>query len=171
VELVKIANGTRVTLSASEYNGLSWRTVHRSDQDGNSANGAEHERVMYYDAGWRLIEERVDPSTATSGDERVAQTVWGTRYIDDAVLRRWRRSTASWSGPAAPMNPLDGGTWWYCTDARFSPVALIDADGKVAERVRYDAYGSALHHHGLDADGDRDADSSDAAAINALRGS
>jgi len=50
-------------------------------------------------------------------------------------------------------------------------VALLDAGGKVAERVRYDAYGNAMHHHGLDADGDRDADSSDAAAINALRGS
>jgi len=48
---------------------------------------------------------------------------------------------------------------------------LSDAGGKVAERVRHDAYGSALHHHGPDLDGDRDADGSDAAAINALRGS
>ena len=48
------------------------------------------------------------------------------------------------------------------------PVALLDSGGKVAERVRYDAYGNADHHAGLDVDGDRDADSGDSKALSTL---
>lgn len=142
------------TLGEYEYNGLHWRTV--KHVPGSSAT---EERRMYYSASWQLLEERVD-SDPTDGsgsfaEEKCSQTVWGLRYIDDAVLRR--------TDTNQDYDYADTGerTDYLLTDPQFSVVAVVDDTGALQERIAYSAYGEARHHFPGDMDGDGDTDSTD----------
>jgi len=44
--------------------------------------------------------------------------------------------------------------WYHCTDTLFSTVAVLSDTGAHVERVSYDAYGMARHHHAADIEGD-----------------
>lgn len=153
-------------VNESEYNGLHWRTVKRGDTTA-VFNGRDQLRVMYYDASWRLLEERVDDNWTISSStiDRHMQNVWGARYIDDLVARR---KDANKDG-----DYTDGGdgTWYAVTDVQFSVVALLDNNGVLKERNIYDAYGTSRHRYSGDMDGDGDVDAADQSAINALAAS
>ena len=82
--LVSVTYGSTVR-AEYEYNALNWRTVKRANT--NSAGPLDQQRLMYYDANWQLVEERVDDDLDGTIDRKV-QYVWGTRYIDDIVLHR-----------------------------------------------------------------------------------
>jgi RHS repeat-associated protein len=76
-------------------------------------------RHCYFTRGWRCIEERVDAGTTA---ER--QFVWGSRYIDDSVLR-------------------DRGSERLYTmqDANWNVTSIANASATVQERYAYSPYG------------------------------
>lgn len=151
--LVKVELGTAPVTTKGEYqyNGLHWRTMKMVP-----SGGVTEERRMFYSANWQLLEERADSDT-TGGfsEESCSQTVWGLRYIDDAVLRR--------TDTNQDYDYADGGerTDYYITDPQFSVCAMISDTGALQERVSYSAYGEAQHHFPADMDGDGDTDSTD----------
>ncbi|MGE3109019.1 MAG: hypothetical protein AB7G11_05475 [Phycisphaerales bacterium] len=159
--LVKVQNqplpsGGATTLSEYEYNGLHWRTVKRHDTS-TPADGLDQQTRLYYDASWRLVEERVDENyVSSSGINRHMQNLWGARYIDDLVARR---RDANMDGDC-----LDAGdaTVYAVSDVQFSVVAMLNSSGALHERVAYDSYGGGARHHWMDdVDGDGDVDSTD----------
>ncbi len=154
--LTSVSVGT-TPLGEYEYNALHWRTVKRSRNPVVGGPDLDEMRLMYYSANWQLLEERIDRSWSSgfTEDER-AQTIWGKRYIDDAVLRR---------------RDLDAdGTYdeefYYLSDAQFSTVAMVDSsNARVIERTTYEAYGKARHHFGGDVNNDGAASTADDSAI------
>ena len=97
---------------------------------------------MYFSANWQVLEERIDAESAfttdpTSGDiDRREQYIWGVRYLDDLVMHRVDGNTDG--------DYDDVGTdakWYHLTDAQFSTVAVMGANGDLHERVSYDPYG------------------------------
>jgi RHS repeat-associated protein len=124
--------------------------------DGNSDDKSSLEKCHFYGkAAWQLVEERIDDDyDASFALDRVGECFWGVRYIDDLAMRRITADEgANWS------------RWQPVTDAQFSVRAMLKADGSVAERVDYEAYGLAEHHWGGDVDGDGDVDSADSTAM------
>jgi RHS repeat-associated protein len=154
------AEGSPVTIQESEYNGLSWRVVKRSDTSAPTVNGLDEMRVMIYSAGWQMIEERVDTgwSSGFTADD-IYQTIYGLRYIDDVICRRLDHDVDG--------DYTDGGsgTYYHMTDNQFSTVAVLDQNSNLLERVSYDPYGRSRHHWMADVDGDGDQDSGDITTI------
>lgn len=140
--------GSAVTISENRYNALGWRTVKRLDTSIGAYDGIDQERVMLYDAGWRMVEERVDTDLDEDADY-VSQQFWGLRYIDDAVAKRINRDP----GEGWVDNP-GVSVWYQVTDSQFSVTAVLDHKGGLYERVEYDAYGVARHRPSGDANGD-----------------
>ncbi len=98
----------------------------------------------YYYAGWRVIEER-DNSANT-----LAQTVYGTEYIDAPVCRD--RNTDVTAGGSPDDDCLDSGgsaRYFYHQDANFRVVAMTDESAAVVERYDYDAYGEPRVYAGV----------------------
>jgi RHS repeat-associated protein len=154
-----------VTVNESEYNGLHWRTVKRCDTTA-TPNGRDQLRVMYYDASWRLLEERVDDNWTTSSStiDRHMQNIWGARYIDDLVARR---KDANKDGD---YTDAGDGTWYAITDVQFSVVAMIDSAAKLVERNFYEPYGTSKYRYFDDVDGDGDVDATDKTTVTGLSG-
>ncbi|MBC7834514.1 MAG: hypothetical protein H7Y88_05360 [Phycisphaerales bacterium] len=160
VQLDSVPSSTAITLNESEYNGLHWRTVKRSDTT-PVPNGLDERRLMYYSAAWQMIQEDIDLSYVSSpGTNNRAQQVWGLRYIDDAVTRR----------TDSGANGSYESTYYYITDAQFSVVAMLNSTGVLQERVRYEAYGKARHSWPSDVDGDGDSDTTDSTTITGAYG-
>ncbi len=91
------STGPQVAVSEYRYNALGWRTVKRFDTSMGGYDGMDQERVMLYDAGWRMVEERVDTDLDDDADY-VSQQFWGMRYVDDAVAKRINRDLADPDG-------------------------------------------------------------------------
>ncbi|MFN0059590.1 MAG: RHS repeat-associated core domain-containing protein [Planctomycetota bacterium] len=88
----------------------------------------------YYYAGWRVVEETDNAGTPRT----LAQTVWGTEYIDEPVCRD--RNT----DVAINSDCLDSGgsvRYFYHQDANFRVCSLTSESGAIVERYEYDAYG------------------------------
>src|SRR5687767_8666010 len=106
-----------------------------ADADGLLAgNKSDH----YYYAGWRVIEETDNAGTPKT----LAQTVYGTEYIDEPVCRD--RNTDTTIGGSPDSDCLDSGgsaRSFYHQDANYRAVALTDESAAVIERYEYDAYG------------------------------
>ena len=150
--------GSWFDVSEYEYFGTHWRSLKKSDTNGN--NSLDEKREMYYTAGWQLIEERIDDDYINNaGIDRNMQYLWGGRYIDDIIMHR---EDTNGDGD---FTDNDDTRWWHLTDVQFSTIAILDDAANVAERVKYDSYGRALHHDWRDVDGDRDYDSTDRSAI------
>ncbi|MFG0257057.1 MAG: RHS repeat-associated core domain-containing protein [Phycisphaerales bacterium JB043] len=163
--VVRVNQGT-TEIAVYEYNGLNLRTViERDDPNGEApGSGLNQTRHLYYDADWRLLEERIstwflDPEDPEGLDhielDMKTQLVWGNRGIDDAIMRRMD----------VDNDDVWEYEWFHATDAQFSTLALLDDAGVVHERVRYTPYGEARHSWGNDVDGDGDADSTDRSII------
>jgi RHS repeat-associated protein len=141
-----------------EYNGLHWRTIKRIPPQSPAAEEEQQQgvpgvlRSMYYSAAWQLIEERIDEDyTGSPGVNRIAQEVWGLRYIDDAVMR------IPEVGDGPPR-------FYHLTDVQFSTVSMIGLGGTYAplvERVGYDPYGRATHRWEGDVNNDGAFDDTD----------
>src|SRR5690606_38588554 len=109
--LVKLED-TSGTVAEYEYDGLNRRIA--------KTTGSTTRRAYYSDQ-WQVLEERVGASSSAD-----SQYLWGTRYVDDLVLRD-RGSERLYS----------------LSDALFNVVALTDATGAVKERFAYQPYGQS----------------------------
>jgi RHS repeat-associated protein len=79
-------------------------------------------RHFYYSDQWQVLEERLN--TATTADRRF---VWGTRHIDDLILRD------------------RGSERLYVLHDAMSVTAVINTSGAVQERYGYDGFGSVRY--------------------------
>jgi hypothetical protein len=79
--LVQLSDGGSVVAQFA-YDGLSRRTL---------ASYPSETRHIYYSANWQILEERLGTLPATM--PAACQFAWGTRYIDDLILRD--RTTAA----------------------------------------------------------------------------
>ncbi len=139
-----------------EYDGLNRRIVKSVTNTGvgvvnrsNDVNGdgtadadglAAGDRVEhYYYAGWRVIEE----TDAASTPHVLAQTVYGTQYIDEPVCRDRNTDYLHDSGSSDGDCVDAGGSqrYFYHQDANFRVVLPTDESGVAVERYDYDAYG------------------------------
>jgi RHS repeat-associated protein len=142
---------TVVTRGEYEYNGLNWRIVKKGDTDADGV--LDQQRVMHYSPNWQLLEEEIDDDLPQAdGDERHVQYLWGSRYIDDIVMRREDRDLDGSFDDAGDI------TRYYLTDAQFSVVTIIDGSATPIERTSYTPYGELRHHRRADLDGDGDVD-------------
>lgn len=162
--LVQVKDNS-TTLGLYQYNGLHWRTIKQGDTGGSA--GHDQKRELIYSASWQPIQEEIDDYTNNGSPDGInsrAQTVWGVRYIDDAVLRRVN------SNPGSDNDYLDSGdgTFYHLMDAQFSTVAMIDKTAKLMERVGYNAYGTAAHRWPGDVDNSNASTSADETAIDTL---
>ncbi len=124
------ASGTQI--AANAYDGLHRRASKVVSKQGVEASPGDggNTTVHFYYTGWRVAETRSGANAAT------AQYVWGTQYIDEAVVLD-RDSDAD-------GDCLDAGgseRLTYHQDANFRVVALTDSTGGVVERYEYSAYG------------------------------
>ena len=105
--LVEVRNSSDSLLATYGYNGLN----HRVKKTVGSVVTTSH-----FNQQWQELE------SITSG--QVTSYVWGTRYIDDLVLRE------------------KGNERLYAlADPNWNVVAVVDATGTVQERMKYDAFG------------------------------
>ncbi|MCC5828793.1 MAG: RHS repeat-associated core domain-containing protein [Phycisphaeraceae bacterium] len=107
------------------YNGLNHR-VRKILWDDADPQAPASTIDYYYNAGWQVVEERVD------GDVH-AQYLWCPSYIDTPVLR-WRDTSE------VPNQTLNE-TLYYTVDANKNVTGLITPNGQVVERYLYDPYG------------------------------
>jgi len=123
--LVKVTDGSDVTQLTFGYDARSFRIT-----KGVYTSGVLSQTRHYYHSDQnQVLEERVDSATTPN-----RQYTWGSRYIDNLVLRT-RDTDANGS--------LDE-TLYALQDANWSITALTDTSGTVLERFRYDAYGKPL---------------------------
>ncbi|MFO0836957.1 MAG: RHS repeat-associated core domain-containing protein [Phycisphaerae bacterium] len=110
--------------------------VHGSDAGGMAGIQAGDRAEHYFYSGWRLIEER------DGSDRTLAQTVYGTQYIDEPISRD--RNTDPTAGGSADNDCLDAGgsrRYFYHQDANYRVTLLTGESGGVVERYDYSAYG------------------------------
>ncbi|MFO0836970.1 MAG: RHS repeat-associated core domain-containing protein [Phycisphaerae bacterium] len=110
--------------------------VHGSDAGGMAGIQAGDRAEHYFYSGWRLIEER------DGADRTLAQTVFGTQYIDEPVCRD--RNTDPVAGASPDSDCLDAGgsqRYFYHQDANYRVTLLTAESGGVVERYDYSAYG------------------------------
>jgi len=49
----------------------------------------DEQRHLFYNANWQLLQENIDADYLNNpGTNRIAQQIWGVRYIDDPLIRR-----------------------------------------------------------------------------------
>ncbi len=133
--LVKVVDGT-TTIAEYAWDGSNRRIVKKI----YAAGVLDQTRHIYLSRSNQVLEERVD--TSTSADR---QFTWGTRYIDDLVLRT-RDTDAN--------GTLDE-SLYALQDANWNAAALVSSTGTVVERFRYTPYGRSTV---LDANFTADAD-------------
>ena len=136
--LVKIVDTpTSNTVSEYAYDGAK-RQIRQKNYDSGTLTETRH---LYYTdlASWRCLEERLGPTSDSTPPDR--QFVWGSRYIDDLILRdRSVTSSSSSSSGGGGPNPL-GERLFVCQDTVFSISLIAFASHGVAFRVEYTPFG------------------------------
>ncbi|MEZ6032023.1 MAG: RHS repeat-associated core domain-containing protein [Planctomycetaceae bacterium] len=120
VKVVDVAN----TVAEYQYDGENRRIVKKLYVGGS----LDETRHIYLSQGNQVLEERVDASTNPD-----RQFTWGTRYIDDLVLR-----TRDTDADGSLDDMLYG-----LQDANWHVTALADTSGSIVERFVYDPYGKS----------------------------
>ncbi|MGE0377986.1 MAG: RHS repeat domain-containing protein [Planctomycetaceae bacterium] len=139
--LVKVTDGSDVTIAEYEYDGRNYRIV-KAVYSGGMLSYTDD---FYYNEDWQELEVRRDGDT----DPR-EQYVWHTDYIDALAVRYYDADT---DGNLAENND---GPHYYTQGANYHVHAAVNASGTVLERYHYDPYGRLLV---LDPDFTPDADS------------
>jgi RHS repeat-associated protein len=119
--LVKLTAGG-VTVATYAYDGLNRRGV------ANTYSGSvlAETRHFFFSHQWQVVEDRVGASIAAN-----RQFVWGTRYVDNLVLRD--RDTTGGGSLNERLYALQDGNW--------NITAIADAGGNIQERFAYSSYG------------------------------
>jgi RHS repeat-associated protein len=132
--LVKVVNNTGgAEIAEYKYDGRHRRTV-KLKPHGNKWD----RRDYYYSCEWQVVEERERINVTgktTVATTPILQWVWGTRYVDEVILR-----------DVVPINTAQ--RLYYCQDANWNVTALVDNTGAVVEHVLYDAYGKHTLYNG-----------------------
>jgi RHS repeat-associated protein len=136
LRVVKVVDNVGgATIAEYKYNGLHHRTVKLKP------NGTNWDRRdYYYSCAWQVVEERELLNTLSKTTVATVpkfQWVWGTRYIDEVILRDENKD-----GDGDCVDGTDQ-RLYYTQDANFNVTALINTAGTVVERVLYDAYGKS----------------------------
>lgn len=158
-----------ITRAMYTYYGLHQRATREADAD--YLGGVDQRNIYYYDADWRLLEERVDDDWIPSGDfvpERLIQRVWCPHYIDSLIYAHVDEPSGS-DPPDGDYN--DASSFYTLTDRLYSVLALVDITGGVIERVRYTSYGAPQVEHLADLDGDGEVTATDKAYIDSFTAS
>ncbi|MGE0376311.1 MAG: hypothetical protein AB7I48_28860 [Planctomycetaceae bacterium] len=121
--LVKVQDGMD-TVAEYEYDGLNRRIVKSVYVSGSH----DHDEHYYVSEQNQVLEVRLDSDTTP-----YKQFTWGTRYVDDLVLRT--RDTDD-------NGTLDE-TLYVLQDANWNVTALADTSGTIVERFKYDPYGKS----------------------------
>jgi RHS repeat-associated protein len=134
LRVVKVVNDTGgATIAEYKYDGLNRRIVKLKP------NGVNWDRRdYYYSCQWQVAEERELLNTASKTTVATVpkfQWVWGTRYIDEVVLRDENKD-----GDGDCVDGTDQ-RLYYAQDANWNVTSLVDTAGTVVEHVLYDAYG------------------------------
>ena len=132
--LVKVEDGED-TVAEYQYDGLNRRTLKKVYASGS----LDHTRHFYYSNGWQVLEERVD--TSTDADR---QFVWGTRYVDDLILRD--RDAGEGGDLGKTGSGLDE-RLYAMQDPNWNVVALfgeVESTWQAWERYMYQAYGKSV---------------------------
>lgn len=122
---MKVTDGSDVPVLTHGYDARSFRIT----KGVYAAGVLTQTRHYYHSYQNQVLEERLD---ASSNPNR--KYTWGSRYIDDLVLRT--RDTD-------PNGSLDEALY-ALQDANWSITALTYTSGTVLERYQYDAYGKPL---------------------------
>ena len=114
------ASGSQV--AGNKYDGLKRRTVKQT----YSSSVLSETRDLYYSQAWQVLEERINGATTPD-----RQFMWGSRYIDDIVLR--------------DRDPNGIGTLterlYAFQDPNWNVTGVADFWGTVQERYGYHPYG------------------------------
>jgi RHS repeat-associated protein len=117
--LVSVKSGGTAVASYA-YDGLTRRI---------SKTNASETRQYYYNADWRVLEERVDGASVTVD----RQYTWG-------LSGRWELVRRLRSTGGSSLNEV-----LYVLKDYLDPVAIADATGAVVERYSYDAFGGVSY--------------------------
>ena len=136
LRVVKVVDNVGgATIAEYKYNGLHHRTVKLKP------NGTNWDRRdYYYSCAWQVVEERELLNTLSKTTVATVpkfQWVWGTRYIDEVILRDENKD-----GDSDCVDGTDQ-RLYYAQDANSNVTAIINTAGTVVERVLYDAYGKS----------------------------
>jgi len=110
--LVETRDSSDALVAKYEYNGLNHRVKKTVD---------DVVTMSFYNRQWQELDSA---TVLPSGEGELMSYIWGTRYIDDLVLRE-RGSEKLYS----------------LADPNWNVVATANAAGAVQERMRYDAFG------------------------------
>jgi len=178
--LVKVeVGGTPVDRAVYTYYPLHQRATRKADDDLSEDAGSpgsprlETWTRYYYDASWRLLEERVHVADAYADDEwseiplaKIVQRIWGLTYIDEFCAMVTDTDSGSPDGDLTTGSPE---RLFALHDRKFDVTALynpaLGAGLRVVERVRYSAYGVARHMPSGDVNGDGAVDGTDLAVL------
>ena len=120
--LVKLEDDAN-TITKYQYDGLRRRIIHKAYNTGV----LNHTKHLYYNNNWQLLEERRDSNTSPT-----KQYIWGTRYIDDLVIR--------------DHDTDDNGTLnerlYALQDTNWNVTSYVNESGIIQERYIYNAYGT-----------------------------
>ena len=134
--LVKVrgTNGNDVT--TYRYNGLGHRIrwSYDSDTDGD-VDGSDDAYDLQYNEKWQQVAMylvgNTNPQEVFTYGQAGADGYGGSSYIDKVICRE----------RDANLNGAFDDRYYYLQNWRHDVVAIMDSDGKLLERVAYDAYG------------------------------
>lgn len=157
---VQPTGGSDQTRARYTYNAIHWRATRIADTDQDASTTPDQANLYYYDATWRLLEERIDTAFESSWSSvplstfartHVVQRFWGPEHIDELIASASVRVSGSTFGTIVLR--------YAFTDRLFSVIGMIDPSvAPIIERVRYTPYGVARHEAMGDVDGDGDVD-------------
>jgi RHS repeat-associated protein len=144
------------------YNGLGNRIAWKYDTDvDNDVDGSDKKFHFVYDERWRVVatyrDTDSDPKEQFIYHCAGADGLGGSSYIDTIVLRDKDASTNWVTAAADAFDRRD----YYCQNWRADVVALITDGGRLAEWVKYSAYGVPYGIPQSDTNGDGVVNSAD----------
>jgi|GEM_PF-4239003 len=155
-----------------------WRWGDTDGLDGVGGD-ADEANLYYYDAKWRLLEERIDDQldpgegafSGFSGMDRVVQRFWSHRYIDEILYMR-EDTRDSTGAVGADGDFFNAAGFYFLCDRKYDVIAALRDNGaaSLVERVRYTPYGVARHEPASDMDGDGSVSGAELLAILTLSG-
>jgi len=110
--LVEVKDSSDALLANYEYNGLNHRV---------KKTVGDVVTMSFFNKQWQELDTAI---VQPSGEGEIMTYIWGTRYIDDLVLRE-----------------RDGEPLYSLADPNWNVVAVTDDSGTVQERMKYDAFG------------------------------
>lgn len=155
--LVEVTDQSQTVVNSYTYNGLGHRISEHYDADLDGTIETDEKREYIYDDQWRIICAYRYSASIRELDEQFVYHFAGQNgsasYVDSVVLRAM---------PGVGQQQSSGtDRLYYCQNWRADVVALVEADGGLAEQVRYTAYGTPFNLPAGEVNGDGTTGNSD----------